>query len=358
MAEKPLINTYKQWQQEEGLPVIRSLYIKSLQQVELGSWKRRGGTGAFINLQGGGDFNDGYVCEIPAGDSLKPERHFFEELIFVLKGRGATSVWTDGGVKQTFEWQEGSLFSIPLNAWHQHFNGEGNEPVRYVSVTNAPLMFNLFHSKEFVFNNPFVFSDRFRGQDGYFSGKGTWLTHNYWDTNFIADLRQFQLRPSLRRGVGVHHAGFELADNIMDGLMSEFPVGTYKKAHRHGPGAYIIILTGRGFSLFWSEGTEKIRLDWQAGSMLVPPAMWFHQHFNTGREPVRFVALKHSGGKYYISDTMFPTEVDISVKEGGHQIEFGDEDPEIHRMFEAELAESGARCGMKGVVPSCTASKD
>jgi len=357
MADTPKINTYKQWQKEEGLPVIRGLYVKDLQQIELGPWERRGGWGAFINLDGSGDLNDGYVCEIAPGKSLQPDRHFYEELIFVLKGRGATSVWTDGGTRQTFEWQEGSLFSIPLNAWHQHFNGEGDRPARYVAVTNAPLMLNIFHSREFVFNNPFVFSDRFQGQEGYFSGKGTWLTGNYWDTNFIADLRQFQLRPSQRRGVGVNHAGFVLADNIMDGLMSEFPVGTYKKAHRHGPSAHIIILSGSGFSLFWPDGSEKIRLDWHAGSMFVPPAMWFHQHFNTGHEPVRFVALKHSGGKYYISDSLFPSQTELTknVKEGGHQIEFADEDFEVHRIFEAELAKSRTPCEMKGAVPSCTA---
>ncbi len=350
-----LINTYEQWQKDEGIPVHKALHVKDLKQLELGPWKRRGGSGAFINLEGSGDFDDAYICEIPPGDSLNPERHLFEELIFVLRGKGATSVWRERELKQTFEWQEGSLFSVPLNTWHQHFNGQGNEPARYVSVTNAPLLLNLFHSREFIFNNLFDFSDRFQGQDGYFSGQGTWLTDNYWETNFIADLRQFQLKPAYRRGVGVTHTGFGLAENLMDGFLSGFPVGTYKKAHRHGPGAHIIILSGQGFSLFWAVGKEKIRLDWQSGSILVPPHMWFHQHFNTGAEPVRFVALKHSGGKYYISNTLFPKEVSKSVKEGGQQIEYEDEEPEIHRMFEVELAKSGAKCSMKDAVPWCSA---
>jgi hypothetical protein len=90
--------------------------------------------------------------------------------------------------------------------------------------------------------------------------------------------------------------------------------------------------------------------------MIVPPQMWFHQHVNTGGEPARYLAmLLHSGGKYYLSSTLFPKEVGVSLKEGGQQIEYEDEDPQIHRAFESELRKSRASCHMKGVVPWCAA---
>ena len=57
---------------------------------------------------------------------------------------GATNVWQSDGQKHSFEWQTGSLFAVPLNAWYQHFNGSGSEPARYFAVTNAPFMINLF----------------------------------------------------------------------------------------------------------------------------------------------------------------------------------------------------------------------
>ena len=52
------------------------------------------------------------------------------EVIAVLSGRGSTTVWNDKGDRLAFEWGPGSLFAIPLNAAHQHFNGSGTEPAR------------------------------------------------------------------------------------------------------------------------------------------------------------------------------------------------------------------------------------
>ena len=50
-------------------------------------WEERGGSGVFVNLDGTGGFNDTYICEIPAKQSLNPIKHIYDELIFVLRGR-------------------------------------------------------------------------------------------------------------------------------------------------------------------------------------------------------------------------------------------------------------------------------
>ena len=43
-----------------------------------------------------------------------------------------------------------------------------------------------------------------------------------------------------------------------------------------------------------------------------------------------------------------------STKWGGTQIDHADEDPEIHREFEAALAKAGITCAMGDVHPFCT----
>ena len=45
---------------------------------------------------------------------------------------------------------------------------------------------------------------------------------------------------------------------------------------------------------------------------------------------------------------------DTSSKEGGWQVEYYDEDREIHEIFEKELAKKGQQCNMKAFIPYCT----
>jgi hypothetical protein len=267
----------------------------------------------------------------------------YEEQIFVLEGHGSTSIWNDGTKKVTFEWGPGSLFSPPLNTWRQHFNGSGDKPARLFGVTSVPPLMNLFRDVDFMFNTPFSFRDRFDANPESFSGQGkTWMTkadRPVWESNFIPDIKTLALHPHPKRGAG-YNVKIEMSDNCMSAHVSEFPVGTYKKAHRHGPGAHVVIIDGQGYSLMWPVGEEPKRFDWHEGSVVVPPEDWFHQHFNTGAKPARYLALKArghkhtrpAGGKSYNFDE--------------DQIEFKDEAPFIRKMFEDELRKNGLVSGM------------
>ena len=327
---------YDRWIESEGLPVVSGSHVQDVRTLELGDWPRRGGKGAYLSFS---DQNvaDGYVCEIAAGASLVPQRHLFEEIVLIAEGRGATTVWYDEARKRTFEWEAGSLFAIPLNAWHQHFNASGTDRARYFALTSAPVVFELYRDADFIFNTDHVFRDRFDpAQEDFFSREGKYNTDYYGgilENNFISNIRDIKLVPREKRGKGNRNMYIHMAGSTMLAHVSQFPVGTYKKAHRHGPGAHIYMLDSTGYSLMWQEGEKPERFDWQEGTVISPPAGSWHQHYNTGAEPCRFVALHAS------------TAVQ-GEERGVEQIEFEDEDKVLRQMYEDECARNGVTAQM------------
>ena len=238
---------YLRWVRGEGLDIISAHYVRNLRTVELKPWARRGGHGVYINHEASRTSNDCYVCEIPPGKKLEPQRQLFEEMILVLDGRGSTTVWNDAGRRITFEWKAGAMFAIPLNCWHQHFNGSGQQGARYVAVTNAPPVINLYEDIDFVFNTAHDFKNRFDGEPDYFSAKGE-QKGLLLVTNFVADAVNLPLISAKERGAGGGHIRFNMAKGSMNSHISQFPIGTYKKGHAHGPGAHVILLSGQGYS--------------------------------------------------------------------------------------------------------------
>ncbi len=361
LDELKIVQPYQAWQAGEGIPSVGGYYVEDLGTVDVKPWARYGVLGSFVNLEGCGGVNDLHVIELPAGASTNPVSHMYEALVYVVAGSGSTSVWYNENEKQTFEWGTGALFAIPLNASYQFFNGSGLRPARLISVTTAPTIMSLFHNDDFVFRNPFQFKDRFTGESGFFNGDGKMFRrarNKVWDTNFIPDVRTIDLHSWKERGANGRNVMIELSNNTSAPHISEFPVGTYKKGHRHGPGAHVIILYGTGYSTLWfNEGDEQIKCDWKRNSVIVPPNNCFHQHFNTGNEPAAYLALKFGGRRYQPMSAWQGDKGDVSVKEGGNQIEYTDEERRIHEMFESELAAHGAKCTMKGLVPWCTSDE-
>ena len=91
--------------------------------------------------------------------------------------------------------------------------------------------------------------------------------------------------------------------------------------------------------------TQK-RVDWTEGSLFVPPDGWFHQHFNAGRDPARYIAPTWGGdGKWFMRSLGGGGRTHrlgkTSTRKGGNLIEYEDEDPAIREIFQAELKKNG-----------------
>jgi hypothetical protein len=272
---------------------------------------------------------------------------------YVLDGSGSTQLEFPDGGKRSFEWGPRSLFAIPLNARHRHFNGSGQKRALMVSTTNMPLIMNVFHNEAFIFDTAAPFLDRI-GKDEYFTGEGdlvlTRQGSHLWETNFVPDLATLELQSYEARGAGGANIKLILADSSMHAHISEMPPGTYKKAHRHGPGLHVMCIVGTGYSLTWFEGDKDYRrIDWKHGIVFPPADRQIHQHFNSCNRHARYIATGVGGVRYPMTAAQRRTGGDgetlgataISMKDGGDQIEYEDQDPRIHPLWLAEMKKNG-----------------
>ncbi len=361
--------TYEGWIYGEGIPVYETLAgVADARELPREDWPRVGGRGTFIQMLGLYQSERGmYVVEIPARGALHPERHLYHEFFFVLQGRGATEIWQEGMPKVTFEWKEGSAFTMPLNAWHRLFNGS-SEPALVLALTTAPKAMNTFHNSEFVFNCDYKFTDEFAGENDYFTrveelrhGDG-WRNRLSWYTKFIPDVRSFQLVEEKITVWGGKWLGYRMGWPST-GHISQWPVGVYHKAHRHQAGAILIGLSEKGYVLLWpyeagarpyenGHGDQVVKVEWGRYSVYTPPDNWYHQHFNIGREPAHQIAVHqsdHEGGSGVDFGEFTEVPVMVSEVDGGTMIDYEDEDPAIRRNFEEELAKIGIACAMPSV---------
>jgi quercetin dioxygenase-like cupin family protein len=325
---------YDYWLEKEGIPVYRGNHVEDVYTLPLGEWERIGGRGAAINLADQQQ-TDGYVYEIAPGGTLNPERHLFEKIIYVLSGTGSTQVWQEGQKPHSFEWAAGSLFAIPLNTWHRHFNGSGSEPARLLLATTAPRQLNEYHNEEFVFNNSYVFSDRFSAEEeDYFSREGHSWGNRSWETNFVPDVNRFLLDQWEEKGAGARHMRFVMGEAAYGCHIHELSPVTYVQAHRHQAGAMILILSGGGYELMFNAGKPRQKYELRPGAIISPGNMMYHQHVNPNPEPLRQLAFRGGTSMY-------------GAGEGGPEahmaelLKYDQEDPAIREAFYAEVRGKG-----------------
>ncbi|OGQ72271.1 MAG: hypothetical protein A3G94_01505 [Deltaproteobacteria bacterium RIFCSPLOWO2_12_FULL_60_16] len=336
--------TYDHWMESIGIPIHRGFYVEDLRTLKLGWWEERECKSAFIQLAGQEGVSSARVTEIPPRQTLPPLKFALDEVVYVVAGRGLTHIRYDGSdVKKSFEWQQHSMFLIPHGCTHQLSNMQGDKPVRLLHYSYLPLGLSAVPDPDFFFNNPYRSPDELAEHEAYYSeakmlrlpeGDPRGERRVYWYGNFFPDMKAWdKLDANASRGAGGRSVYILFPNCEVFAHMSVFAPQTYKKAHRHGPGRVIVIPGGEGYSIMWEEGKEKVVAPWHECSMFVPPNRWFHQHFNAGGAPARYLAL-HSPMQFY----GHAEKVEDRAKD---QIEYPDEDPWIRRKFEDELGKRG-----------------
>ena len=354
---------YDAFMESEGIPVFRGLGLRRVQDLELHPWKRTGGRGHYIQLYGTETKWGCYVIEVPPGGALHPEKHMFEKIMFVVEGRGTTEVWLEGSErKHIFEWQPGSLFSIPMNATHRLVNATSGGAL-LLAGTTAPVVLNALNNIDSVFDNGFVFKDRFSPEEDFYKPKDDISPDPVRGlarrtTNIIPDAVNCELPLDNRRSPGYRRVEPFMTNNTFYFWIGQHENGRYSKAHAHGSAAVLICLKGKGYTYTWPEklgvtpwkdghGDQVQRLDYEPGGMVTAApggARWFHQHFSVSKDPFRLSAWfgPHNPGR----DPGAPGEkhtdyTAMEIQEGGTAIPYWMEDPYLRAEYEQTLKTNG-----------------
>ena len=360
---------YDEFMESEGIPCFRDIGISKVQNLPLMPWKRTGGRGTYIQLHGTESKWGNFLIEVPGAGALNVEKHLYEKIMFVVEGRGTTEVWLDGETKKhVFEWQAGSMFSIPMNAMHRIVNASSS-PALLLAGTTAPIIMNTLQSVDAIFNCPMQFRDRFSGADDYYKYKddvepdpvrGLAMRR----TNFIPDVVNCDLPLDNRRSPGFRRVEPFMTNNSFYYWIGQHETGRYSKAHAHTSAAVLICIKGKGYTHTWPEhlGTapwkdgnaDQIRrIDYEpVGMISAAPggARWFHQHFGVSKDPLRLMAWfgpwnpgREPGppGEKHIDYT------GMDIPEGGSAIPYWMEDAHVAQDFQAALKREGVPNRMK-----------
>lgn len=331
------ISWYDSWIEglaKQGIPIYRGNHIQDMRTIEVGPWEEKECNAAVLQLDGQWRVIDLRLTEVPPGGATAPFRMLMDEKVYVLSGHGLCTIWAEGKPKKTFEWQPHSLFFIPPNHSYQLTNTRGDQPARLVHSNRLDIAASLINNPDVFFNNPVVDTSILYGDQDIFSEakaisgteRGDTQRRFVWSSNFFPDVAAWdKLEPYRTRGAGGMTVSFVAVQGgigATSASMSVFPVQRYKMAHKHDAGAVIVIPEGEGYSVLWKPGSnERLVCPWREGSLLVPPHMWYHQHFNLGTVPARYLKLNGH----------------IPAFREHQQIDYSDEELWVRRRFEDEL---------------------
>jgi mannose-6-phosphate isomerase-like protein (cupin superfamily) len=226
-----------------------------------------------------------------------------EALFYVISGRGQTEYrgMTGGLPSNKYTWKKNSLFAIAVDHEMQHTNLDPAQPVRMLAVTGYAI--NLY---------PFVEEELRVGHQNPAENaeeRARVLSTTTYPGHYVDDLRDHPV--AMREARADRTAFFNMMSTVGHRThpnvhISEL-VSQQAYAHKHGNQPIFVILKGTGYDI-WSEARDlkeyeaavkagsAHRADYGTGTLCgVPGGPHWHQHFSTGTEPLRYLAIVPRG---------------------------------------------------------------
>ena len=306
---KYLVDSYEDWALGEGVPIYRGNNV-SLNALETQLWPRFGLRGAMCHLDGRCGFLTVFVMDIDAAFSA-PQKHLYEEICYVLRGEGETEIVSGDGSQRTITWKKGCLFSAPMNAQYRHRSKGG---ARIVCFNDLRYLMNLYRNERFLFASPNAFPERGEGE-------------------IICGLASLPVGEAL--WPNERTTALSLANGSIGVDIVEIESGAYGQARRQAFGSLVLAIAGEGMSLSWTDYDEPAsEVRWVEGELVSPVSLSFHQHFNIGAAPARFLRIEFGSKDYPILRPRAFAYGEKSVyASGAAQIPYAGEHPQIRQSW-------------------------
>jgi quercetin dioxygenase-like cupin family protein len=239
-------------------------------------------------------------------------RHTVEAVIYIKQGRGYSVI--DG---KRYDWEAGDFICVPYFAWHRHVN-TGIEEMHYIACTTQPFSraMGVAVYEDERYPEYWVFAQKGEGamttlipggaevpasvEPPSLEGNGGSRASSLYEEQlrfasdeelkrrqakvFVKgkDLRMEKTRMGPLAYVVDPRIGFHV--KTVSTLVAEIPPGGRSGAHRHLYEEIEYVLSGQGYSVI-----EDRKYEWKEGDALSIPMFGWHQHFNSGSKPARFL---------------------------------------------------------------------
>lgn len=244
------------------------------------------------------------VIEVPPGGQTKWHGYGWdgEAVFYVLSGRGETEYRSPGGLPTNkYVWKKNSLFAIPVDHQMRHHNLDKTQPLRLLAAVGYAV--NLY---------PYVAEELRSGRQNPAEGpeeRAATLARTTYPGHYVDDLREHPV--AMREARGNKTAFFNLMATVGHRTHPNVHIseltGPQAFAHKHGNQPMFVILKGAGYDI-WSEAADlkayeadvaaerAHRSPYTIGTLCgVPAGPHWHQHFSTGTEPLRYLAIVPRG---------------------------------------------------------------
>lgn len=324
-AGKYLVDPYENWAAAEGVPIHRGAALDLL-TAETAPWPRFGAKGALCHLDGRCDFLTLFLLDLAPGQWSEWQHHLYEEVCLVIAGEGETEIDLGNGRTRTISWRTGAFFAAPMNAPYRH-RATSKAPARLACINDLRYLLNLYRNERFLFENPLSFPERGEGE-------------------VVADLTSVPVQAAEHP----HElsASLALAAGSIGADIVELPPGSYGRARRQMFGSLLFGIAGQGETLtFVDPQDEPRRYAWTSGTVYAPVGLSFHQHFNLGSGPARFLRVEFGSATYPILRPRKRAYGDTSVYASGNaEIDHAQEPAAIRAAWEQVIGKAGVQSRM------------